>query len=154
MNFSLLEQFTAETLNTPSPKADASALKAFMADLMKITKVNPFDERFLYKEIQTNDGTEGYALMQIYPFDGRIHVASVEITPQEARGKGAARKVMDELLNLADKHDVSLDLDVKPFGKGGLSKKQLADFYTRLGFNKVKGSGGTMIRPSMTDYAV
>lgn len=153
MSLSLLEQFVTEALSAPAPKADASSLKAFMDDLLKIMQVYPFDERFVCKEVQAKDGTEALVLMQIYPFDGKIHVASIEVHPPEMRGKGVARSVMNELMNLADKHDVSLDLDVQPFGKGGLNKRQLTSFYSRLGFDKV-GSGGRMVRKSMTDYAV
>jgi hypothetical protein len=53
------------------------------------------------------------------------------------RGKGQSSKMLDDLIKVASKNDVTLIGDVKPFGKEkGLTKKQLLDWYKRHGFTK------------------
>lgn len=73
--------------------------------------------------------------LDIKPFDGRVHIGSV-LVPEEHRGKGLASKLMSQLIQLADDRNVELDLEVHPFGKKGLNKTQLRNWYVSLGFKQ------------------
>ena len=48
------------------------------------------------------------------------------------RGKGIGRKLMEEMLQNADREQVSLVLDINPYGD--MNFKQLEAWYGRLGF--------------------
>jgi hypothetical protein len=50
------------------------------------------------------------------------------------KGKGEGKAVMKDITNAADKSGVTLTLEAKPFGRGGLNKKDLIDFYKKNGF--------------------
>jgi hypothetical protein len=82
-------------------------------------------------------------LTELWPHKDRdaVHLATIR---SDVRGGGHASGVLRQICDMADKHGVTLDLDVKPFGRGGLSKRDLAAWYARYGF--VKGKADTMTR--------
>jgi predicted GNAT family acetyltransferase len=82
--------------------------------------------------------------LDIKPFDGRIHIGSVLI-PEEHRGKGLASNLMKKLIQFADLKNVELDLEVQPFGKKGLNKTQLRDWYKGLGFKQKGNNRDTLV---------
>lgn len=62
----------------------------------------------------------------------RMKVITRINVPREHRGKGAARKLMAQLLADADASQTTLLLEVVP--SGGLTYSQLLAWYTRCGF--------------------
>ncbi len=50
---------------------------------------------------------------------------------------------MAEICALADEFDVTVFLEIEPFGESGLSVDQLSDWYWRFGF---RGEAAEMIR--------
>ena len=59
---------------------------------------------------------------------------SIESIMSLDKGKGAGKAVMKDITDAADAIGVKLTLDAKPFGREGLDKKQLIDFYKKNGF--------------------
>ncbi len=57
-------------------------------------------------------------------------------------GKGHAKAVLKALCGLADKYGVTLTLIAKAYGEGGLTTKQLIDWYGRAGFTVTQKGGG------------
>ena len=51
-----------------------------------------------------------------------------------SKGKGEGMSVMKDITDAADKAGITLTLDAKPFGTGGLGKKDLINFYKKNGF--------------------
>lgn len=54
-----------------------------------------------------------------------------------ARGRGWGRVLMEKLVGWADQHGQELTLYVSRIGKGGLSNRELEDFYARYGFRRL-----------------
>lgn len=78
-------------------------------------------------------------------FDGMVWLNILTIS--DVRGQGKASKVLDTITQLADQYQVTLALDVKPYGTTkGLNKTQLMAWYKRKGFQKT-GWGSEMTRP-------
>ena len=50
------------------------------------------------------------------------------------RGQGVASGILDKIISIADENGVTLGLSPKPFGKVGLSERQLASWYEKKGF--------------------
>jgi hypothetical protein len=50
------------------------------------------------------------------------------------KGKGEGKAVMKDITDAADKSGTTLTLEAKPFGQGGLNKKDLINFYKKNGF--------------------
>jgi GNAT superfamily N-acetyltransferase len=52
------------------------------------------------------------------------------------RGKGNASRVMQKIVDIADKYNVTIALDALPFGTGKnrMSRSQLVAFYKKFGF--------------------
>lgn len=74
--------------------------------------------------------------IEIYPFDGRIHLASIE-SPVEP-GKGHASRALDWLLGLAAKHGVTIGASVQVLCEGGLTHAELQSWFTRRGFKMLE----------------
>jgi predicted RecB family endonuclease len=51
-----------------------------------------------------------------------------------SKGKGEGMSVMKDITDAADKAGITLTLEAKPFGTGGLEKKDLINFYKKNGF--------------------
>ena len=92
----------------------------------------PMDQGF--QSARVGETTIDYA---VRPGDGVISVKRV-LTPQKARGKGNARRAMDDLVAEADARGMTIALTPEPMDvrttKGGLEK-----FYRSLGFVPNKG---------------
>ena len=80
--------------------------------------------------------TEGVVTLEIKTWEGAIHLAFIGV-PEQYRGKGLASKALRVVTRIADKYGVKTNLDVSPQGKGGLTKKQLFDWYSRHGFRRL-----------------
>ena len=66
-------------------------------------------------------------------------------TPKGKRGKGNARKALQKAVEVADKQNKTLELDVKPLGNT-TTKKGLTSLYESLGFKADPNQKGKMIR--------
>ncbi len=71
-----------------------------------------------------------------------MYVMKIHTEPT-CRDEGAASEALDFLCNLADELDVTLFLEVEPFGAGSLDTEQLLEWYRRFGF---EGSAAEMVR--------
>ena len=74
---------------------------------------------------------ENRVTLEVYPFSGRIHLASIySLYP----GEGHASQCLDWLINLAKTHEVTIDGTAKRFGRlGGMPTQQLKAWYKRHG---------------------
>lgn len=89
--------------------------------------VNPLRPReFIYNN---------QAALEFSRFDkgNRKEVELQDISVVE-KGKGEGKAVMKDITNAADKSGITLTLEAKPFGRGGLNKKDLINFYKKNGF--------------------
>ena len=86
-------------------------------------------------------------IVEIGIFDKRLWFSSIHSLD---RGQGNAGRVMQKIVDIADKHGVTIALTPKPFGgKDGspiLTKSQLVAFYKKYGFKPEKGGFGDMER--------
>jgi hypothetical protein len=73
------------------------------------------------------------AAVELQPFDGKIHINSIRsVKPGERTGAGS--KALQQIIELANKHNVELDLFPKPYGSKALDEQQLREWYARKGF--------------------
>ena len=71
-------------------------------------------------------------------FEGLGPAVEVSIsTPKESRGKGYGTEILQRLFQVADKTGVPLLASADPFGNEPMSEKQLADWYLKIGFEKL-----------------
>ena len=119
-------------------KSDNGNLKGFMDEYESQTKRNPIGmpgERYWYMgEI---DGKYCLVITNLYidKHQNNIKWSSIQLVPPGAcEGQGFASKVMDTITSLADKHGVTLRLDVTPFGQESLNDEDLSSWYGRNGF--------------------
>jgi hypothetical protein len=116
-------------------KSDPEALKAFMADMRANTEAHPFARGMVIH----NDSVG----VEVSIFDGKIHLSSIMSFVQ--KNAGEASKTLKFLTDLADKHQVIMDLAVSPIKNAGaregksLTKAQLTAWYGRYGFKKARG---------------
>jgi len=129
-------------IGSSEPKSDSGNLKGFMNDYESQTKRNPIGmpgERYWYMgEI---DGKYCLVITNLYIDKHRNNIkwSSIQLVPPGAcEGQGFASKVMDTITSLADKHNVSIHLDVSPFGQASLGEDELISWYERNGFEKVE----------------
>lgn len=93
-----------------------------MRDFEDMTEPHPFDNR---KRI-LND-----VMIELGPFGHNIHITDiVSMKPGQGHGSVALRKIND----LADKHDLSIDLTAKAYSDDRMSTSQLRKWYKRHGF--------------------
>lgn len=75
------------------------------------------------------------ASLEFNRFDkGDKNEISLEGISSFDKGKGLGKEVMSDIAKSADELGVTLTLEAKPFGKDGLGKKELIDFYKKNGF--------------------
>ena len=81
------------------------------------------------------------------------YIIQAVVTSPESRGTGEASAVMQRIINMADKSGLTLKLEPVPMksfvqrGQKAMTKKQLVDWYKRLGFTQAKeGSDAVLIR--------
>lgn len=99
---------------------------AFVAAFEEITVEHPFMHmlRLMPDLLVTFELTDGFK-------DGEMRLGAIQSLDQ---GKGNASKALDIFLALADKHDITITLDIDPFGEGGLGKRALRTWYKSRGF--------------------
>lgn len=75
---------------------------------------------------------------------------------EECRGKGYGSRTMEKIVNLADKHSVSIHLIASPSGEMKMSEDELRSWYSRFGFTAFDEYSQRMIRKpqgaTMGDY--
>jgi hypothetical protein len=109
---------------TPS---DPVAIDKALKDIRNLGSINPINSR----EIVIDDSVT----VEIGSFDKRLWFSSIYSVD---RSQGNAGKVMQKIVDIADKYGVTIALEAKPFGgKSGapiLNKSQLVAFYKKYGF--------------------
>lgn len=71
-------------------------------------------------------------LVQLFPRAGKVSITKVEVVDPEDRGKGLARRVLDEICDWADRYGHTLGICADD--KWGADIKRLTRFYESLGF--------------------
>lgn len=127
--------------NPPEGRATEEQLHAFMQEFWDMTKPHPFARgmRML-----------GYVGVELRPvkFEGIIHIASIISFYKKNAGEASA--ALKSVCDLADKHQLPMDLSVKPIKNAGsrdgkdLNATQLKAWYGRFGFKPAKY--GAMVR--------
>lgn len=107
---------------------------AFMKEYYDRSYQNPMNRRERYWGFKLDDGSDGFVLTEVKPFDGGIHMSSIETRPESALGNGLATIVMKEIVRIADDHGVELSLTPVPYGMKSMNKANLTSWYKRLGF--------------------
>ena len=81
------------------------------------------------------DSHKGLATLQLYgDYEGEVAVCFFSV-PENSRREGHGSVAFRLLTKLADKHGVTLFLEVSPYADGpGLDKDQLIRFYRGFGF--------------------
>jgi 8-oxo-dGTP pyrophosphatase MutT (NUDIX family) len=109
-------------------------LETFMRDFWGNTYGNPFDPRErVWKNI---------AAVECFVFNNAIHISSIR-SFERAKGFGSA--ALKWICELADAHQVTLELSPEPYGDKPLSAAQLKSWYKRNGF--VYSRGGMVRKP-------
>lgn len=80
--------------------------------------------------------------------DNKTMTLDVIEVPPNARGQKEASKALDALLAQADANKLTVYLDAKPIGKGGMDEAQLRTFYAKRGFTKQAGGTGVVRSPN------
>lgn len=97
--------------------------------------------------------TEQGARLELKP-DGDAVLAAVTV-PKEKRGAGAATEAMTKLIEASKETGVPVKLEVEPFGNDAeMTKPQLRDWYSRLGFKPTDDTGNTMIFDPKAEAAI
>jgi len=140
-----LKEYVQRVMNEEADdEPSQDALEAYMQEYESIAQENPIDWRARYFVMgKTDDGK--YCLVQtsLQIFDEAINMGSIQTTPPgECEGKGYASKVMQRLVDLADKHGVVMSLDPYPFGQKTLGVGDLKGWYKRVGFKPDRNWGG------------
>lgn len=110
-----------------------AALDAFMDEFRQNTYPNPFDP-----SMRVHNDSVG---LSVRPWNGHIHLSF--IVSFDKKESGNASKSLKWITELADKHDVKMDLEVAPVKTAGskdgksLTKTQLKSWYKRFGFKSV-----------------
>lgn len=119
-------------------------------DALSYHRANPVDFRrgeYDASSAQRVMDQPGYNAEQIgaatveYSLDekaNRVEISGLKV-PLEARGQGAARAAMEQVLARADAAGQTVALTPEPIGKGGASKAALTKFYKSLGFKPNTG---------------
>ena len=100
-------------------------LKAFYKEFLESTSPHPFDSR-----TSIYDGSVTVELSP-WPSNDSIHISHIQTL---APRTGAANRLMEFLTELADKHEVVLDLVAKTTNEDLISTRQLITFYEKWGF--------------------
>lgn len=115
-------------------KTDTAGLDAFFTEFHNETAANPFQPRMsIWKD------TIG---IEMSKFGGKAHMSS--IMSFEKKNAGQASAALKWLCELADKHNVTMDLIVSPIKNAGavegksLTKSQLTAWYAKNGFVKTR----------------
>lgn len=115
--------------------ASKAKLDAFMREYENETTDHPFDHT-----MRLWDQTVG---LELSTFNRAIHISS--IISFDKKNAGQASKALKWLCDLADKHQVKMELIAEPIKNAGsrdgvsLSKSQLKSWYERYGFKSESG---------------
>jgi hypothetical protein len=132
---------------TLSSRRNSGAIESFMSEYESSSQGNIVDHRERYFPMEDDDGSRCYVFVELRPANGSIHLSGIRTEPGACKGKGAASIVMTDLVALADKHKVPMDLFAEPFGDvGGLSKSALIGWYRKFGFVSDKHDKSEMRR--------
>ena len=133
----LVEKF-ADMSDTENPDKNLrSRLDAFMAEYHSISERNPLNPRMQYWYMGKVDDEDCLVLTDINVFDDAISFNTIQTVPRDTcEKKGFASKVMNQIVALADKHQVPMTLDVVPFGQKSLGEKELESRYRRSGLDR------------------
>jgi len=139
----LAEEAAINIQRGPSPELKKQ-FDAFMSEYESMSKENPIGFRGdRYWPMEEIEGTWCLVMTNISIWDGAIHFGSIHtVPPGLCEGKGFASKVMNQLVALADKHQVPMSLDPHPFGSEKLGVKDLKSWYKRAGFKPNRARGG------------
>ena len=133
----------------PDDVQDTSSLDAFMSEYETRSKHNPIGmpgDRYWY--VGEVEGKYCLVITNLYIDESRgsIKFNNIQtVPPGVCEGKGYASKVMDQITAIADKHQVALRLDVKPFGQESLGVKELKSWYSRVGFERSDENYDTLL---------
>lgn len=128
------KEFLAEA-KTQAKTEGGTKLDNFMADYHAGTAGHPW-----YHRMSIWNDSVGIELSK---WQGMIHISS--IMSFDEKNVGNASKALKWLTDLADKHQVKMDLSVQPIKNAGaregknLNKSQLKSWYKRNGFKPVGG---------------
>jgi len=75
----------------------------------------------------------GLAILDSVDFDSHVCITRINV-PEQHRGKGHASKLLKECIEASDNTQTILELRVS--ASGGLTNKQLEQWYKRYGFEK------------------
>ena len=124
-------------------------LDAFMKEYHEHTTQHPWSPRMSVWQDKV--------MAEVSKWQGRIHISSIMSLE---KNKGHSSEFMKWLTALADKHQVTMDLDVHPIKNAGnkdgkdLNKTQLRAWYVRNGFKKVSGDYMEREPKSLTEEIV
>jgi len=90
---------------------------------------------------------EVMGLGQLTLLEPRARIVKLYSWP-EYRKQGVGKAILKEMLRWCIKHKTECETWVKPFGKQGMNKQQLVDWYMSNGFKPYRKSGykGTWLR--------
>jgi hypothetical protein len=117
--------------------SDPANLAKALKDIQSLGYPNPLNSR----EIVIDNSV----VIEISVFDKRLWFSSIHSID---KGQGNAGRVMQKIVDIADKYGVTIALTPKPFGTSTdkLNKSQLVAFYKKYGFKPEKGGFGDMER--------
>jgi hypothetical protein len=113
--------------------SDAGDLSKAYNEIRNLGVVNPLNPR----EIVIDDSV----FIEISVFDKRLWFSSIMSLD---KGQGNAGRAMQKIVDIADKHNVTIALDPLPFGNNPdkLNYNQLVQFYKKFGFKFEEGEEG------------
>jgi len=120
----LLKESKLIMIREYTPSNPANIDKA-IRDIEKLGIRNPINS----KEIIIDNSV----FVEISNWDKRLWFSSLHSMD---RGQGNATRVMQKIVDIADKYNVTIALDAVPFGTGEnrMSRSQLVKFYKKFGF--------------------
>ena len=110
-----------------------SGAVAFLASLNQATAENPMNERVRV--------LDDLAAIEASKTGRRVHVSEIR-----SLRPGGGRRALALLVDLADKHGVTLELFPSPIGASRMSESDLRDWYGRHGFESDDTEDGEMVR--------
>lgn len=125
--------------------SDPDSLAKALKDIRALGYTNPLNPR----EIVIDNSV----IIEIAIFDKRLHFSSIYSMD---KGQGNAGRVMQQIVDIADKYGVSIALSPEPFSTDPkkLTKSQLITFYKKYGFKLEKGGFGDMERVAKNDSLI
>lgn len=80
------------------------------------------------------------------PLRGKVRELSSLSVDATARGQGFARALLDKVILDADQQGLALLVIVEPFDDSPIDAAKLADWYSRMGFERVQHEPLVMVR--------